>query len=332
MTASHRPVRITITGAAGNIGYGMLFRIAAGAMLGHGTEVELRLLEIPPAIPAANGTAMELVDGAFPLLRDVTVTGSPDVAFDGCDIALLVGAMPRKAGMDRADLLAANADIFSVQGRAINEHAADGVRVLVVGNPANTNAAIARAAAPDRPGDAFHAMMRLDHNRALGQLAQRAGVSAGEIERLTVWGNHSNTQVPDVDHATIAGAPVRERIADDAWLDGEFTRIVAERGAEIIRARGASSAASAASAAIDHVHDWVLGTRGDGWTTIARPSQGEYGVPEGLVFGLPARSREGRWEVVEGLEHSERVRGLIEATTADLEQEREAVRARGIEI
>ena len=330
--AAARPVRITITGAAGNIGYGMLFRIAAGAMLGHDTEVELRLLEIPPAIPAANGTAMELVDGAFPLLRDVTVTGSPDVAFDGCDVALLVGAMPRKAGMDRADLLAANADIFSVQGRAINEHAADGVKVLVVGNPANTNAAIARAAAPDRPGDAFHAMMRLDHNRAIGQLALRAGVSAGEIERLTVWGNHSNTQVPDVDHATIAGAPVRERIADDAWLDGEFTSLVANRGAEIIQARGASSAASAASAAIDHIHDWWLGTRGDDWVTIARPSQGEYGVPEGLVFGLPARARDGEWQVVEGLEWSDRVRGLIAATTADLEHERDAVRSRGIAI
>lgn len=329
MTAS-RPVRITVTGAAGNIGYGMLFRIAAGALLGHGTEIELRLLEIPPAIPAANGTAMELVDGAYPLLRDVVVTGAPHVAFDGADIALLVGAMPRTAGMDRADLLAANADIFTVQGRAINDHAADGVKVLVVGNPANTNAAIARAAAPDRPGDAFHAMMRLDHNRALGQLALRAGVSAGEIERLAVWGNHSSTQVPDIDHATIGGLPVRERIGDDAWLDGEFTRVVANRGAEIIAARGASSAASAASAAIDHVHDWWLGTPGDGWTTIARPSQGEYGVPEGLVFGMPARARDGEWRIVEGLEWSDRVRGLIAATTADLEHERDAVRARGI--
>lgn len=326
------PIRVTVTGAAGNIGYAALFRIAAGAMLGRERSVDLRLLEIPQAVDAAEGTAMELADGAFPLLRKITVTDSLETAFDGCDVALLIGAMPRKQGMDRSDLLAANAEIFTAQGGAIGEHADENVRVLVVGNPANTNAAIARAAAPDIRGDNFHAMMRLDHNRAIGQLSSRTGVSADKIARVTVWGNHSNTQVPDVDHAFIEGVPARERIQDDAWLDGEFASTVANRGAEIIKARGASSAASAANAAIDHVRNWVLGTPADDWVTIARPSRGEYGVPEGLVFGIPARSRDGDWHVVSDLERSERVLRLTEATIADLEGERDAVRALGITI
>ena len=326
------PIRVTITGAAGAIGYALLFRIASGAMFGPQQPVELRLLEIPQAVDAAAGTALELSDCAFPLLRDVNVTDEAESAFDGTNYALLVGAMPRKQGMDRADLLSANAAIFSAQGRAIGARAADNVRVLVVGNPANTNAAIARAAAPDVPAERFHALMRLDHNRAIAQLAERAGVVSSEVRKLTVWGNHSNTQVPDVDHALIGDRSVRECIADDAWLDGPFVERVANRGAEIIRARGASSAASAASAVIDHIADWHRGTRADDWVTVARPSQGEYGVPEGLVFGMPATARAGEWHTVEGLDWSERTRDAIACTVADLEGERDAVRALGIEI
>lgn len=329
------PIRITVTGAAGAIGYALLFRIAAGDMLGPNQPVELRLLEIPPALPAAEGVAMELTDSAFGLLRGIDITADANRAFDGTNYAILVGAMPRKQGMDRADLLAANADIFTVQGRAIGEHAAQDARVLVVGNPANTNAAIARAAAPDVPGERFHALMRLDHNRAVAQLAARAStpdapVSADEVGGVVVWGNHSNTQVPDIDHATISGVPARERIADDTWLDGEFSTTVAGRGAAIIAARGASSAASAASAVIDHVRDWHLGSRGR--VTIARPSQGEYGVPDGLVFGMPAVSDGSAWTITEGLEHRDRIAAAIAATTRDLETERDAVRARGIAI
>ena len=323
-------VRVTVTGAAGNIGYALLFRLAAGEVFGPATEVELRLLEIAPALRAAEGTAMELQDGAFPLLRGVEVTDDAAVAFDGANAALLVGAMPRKQGMDRADLLAANGSIFGPQGRAIAAHAAADVRVLVVGNPANTNALIARHAAPEVPAERFHAMMRLDHNRAAGQLAARAGVSAGAIEHLHVWGNHSDTQVPDVDHATIHGRPVREVVGDDAWLDGPFLDTVATRGGAIIAARGSSSAASAASAAIDHLRDWVQGTREGDWTTAAMPSNGAYGIPEGLVAGVPARAVDGRWEVVEGLDSTPRVQERIRATVADLQAERNAVATLGL--
>lgn len=324
------PVRVTVTGAAGNIGYALLFRIASGAMLGPDQPVELRLLEIPQALGAAEGTAMELADSAFPLLRGVEITDDPNVAFDGANVALLVGAMPRKDGMDRSDLLAANGGIFAPQGKAINDHAADDVKVLVVGNPANTNAAIARAAAPDVPAERFNAMMRLDHNRALAQLAARAGVPVSEVRRIHVWGNHSNTQVPDVDHGTIGGVAIRERIGDDAWLDGDFTQTVATRGGAIIKARGASSAASAASAAIDHVRDWVLGTPEGDWTTAAFPSTGAYGIPEGLVAGVPVTSAGGSWQVVEGLDLSPRVQEKLAATIADLEGERDAVRELGL--
>ncbi|MGO2748434.1 MAG: malate dehydrogenase [Pseudoclavibacter sp.] len=321
---STSPVRITVTGAAGNIGYSLLFRIASGSMLGD-APVELRLLEIPQAVKAAEGTAMELADGAFPLLRSVDVFDEAGAAFDGTNIALLVGSMPRRDGMDRADLLEANGGIFAPQGRAIGAHAADDIRVLVVGNPANTNAAIARAAAPDVPGERFNAMMRLDHNRAVAQLAAKANVGAGAVSRIHVWGNHSNTQVPDVDHGTIGGVPVRERIADDAWIDGEFVTTVATRGAAVITARGASSAASAASAAVDHVRDWVLGTPEGTWTTAALPSRGDYGIPEGLVAGVPVTSAGGEWEVVQGLDLSELTRTRLAATVADLEAERDSV-------
>lgn len=324
------PVRITITGAAGNIGYALAFRIASGSMLGPDTPVELRMLEIPQAVRAAEGTAMELLDGAYPLLRDVVVTDSADAAFDGANIALLVGAMPRKAGMDRGDLLAANGAIFSAQGRALAAGAADDIRALVVGNPANTNAAILRASAPDVPADRFHALMRLDHNRAVAQLAQRAGVGAGDVSRLHVWGNHSNTQVPDVDHGQIGDRSVREVIGDDAWLDGEFSATVAGRGAAIIEARGASSAASAASASIDHIRDWVLGTREGDWVTIARPSQGEYGIPEGCIAGVPATARDGKWSVVDGLEIPPELRQRIDASVAELEGELAQARELGI--
>lgn len=325
------PVRVTVTGAAGSIGYALLFRIAAGDMLGPDTPVELRLLEVAPALAATEGTAMELRDAAFPLLRGIEITDDADTAFDGANVALLVGAMPRREGMDRADLLAANGGIFGPQGRAIGRHAADDVRVLVVGNPANTNALIAQRAAPDVPAERFHAMMRLDHNRALAQLASRAGAeSTAGISRLHVWGNHSNTQVPDVDHARIGDRSVREAIGDDAWLDGEFTSTVATRGAAVIAARGASSAASAASAAIDHVRDWVHGTPEGDWTTAAFPSTGAYGIPEGLVAGVPARAVDGAWQVVEGLERSERITRGIAATVADLQAERDAIGTLGL--
>lgn len=324
------PVRVTVTGAAGSIGYALLFRIAAGDLLGPDQPVELRLLEIPQAMRAAEGTAMELADCAFPLLRGVDLADDPERAFDGANAALLVGSMPRKDGMDRADLLEANGRIFGPQGRAIGARAADDIRVLVVGNPANTNAAIAAAAAREVPAERFTAMMRLDHSRAVGQLAARAGASAGEVRRIHVWGNHSSTQVPDVDHGTIAGTPIREAIADDAWLDGEFTTTVAGRGGAIIAARGASSAASAASAAIDHMRDWMLGTRDGDWTTAALPSRGAYGIPEGLVAGVPVTSAGGDWQLVEGLELSPLVARRLQASIADLEGELDAVRALGL--
>lgn len=328
MTAAPAPVRVTVTGAAGSIGYALLFRIAAGDMLGPDQPVELRLLEIPTAVQAAEGVAMELQDGAFPLLRGVEITDEPDAAFDGANAALLVGSMPRKKGMARADLLAANGGIFSAHGRAINDRAADDVKVVVVGNPANTNALIAAAAAPDVPSERFTALMRLDHNRAIGQLAARAGIGAGAVRGIHVWGNHANSQVPDVDHGTIEGTPIRERIGDDAWLDGEFSETVATRGSAIITARGGlSSAASAASATIDHMRDWMLGTAEGDWTTAAIPSNGAYGVPEGLVSGFPVTSDGGEWRIVEGLELSARVEERLRATIADLEGERDAVRA-----
>jgi malate dehydrogenase len=320
------PTTVNVKGAAGQIGYALLFRIASGAMLGD-SPVRLRLLEIPQAVGAAEGTAMELADAAVPLLDSVDVFDDADAAFEGSEVALLVGARPRTAGMERSDLLAANASIFGPQGRAIGDHAADGIRVLVVGNPANTNALIAAAHAPDVPAERFTAMTRLDHNRGLAQLAAKLGVGVGRLIRMTVWGNHSTTQVPDPSHVLLDGEPVG---FDAAWLADEFVPVVANRGAAIIAARGASSAASAASAAIDHMRDWVLGTPEGDWVSVALPSRGQYGVPAGLVSSFPAVSVDGEWRVVEGLELSDAVRAGVAVSVAELAAERDAVRALGL--
>ncbi|GGM88161.1 malate dehydrogenase [Thermopolyspora flexuosa] len=323
------PVKVTVTGAAGQIGYALLFRIASGQLLGSDVPVKLSLLEIPQAIKAAEGTAMELDDCAFPLLRGIEITDDPNVAFDGANVALLVGARPRTKGMERRDLLEANGGIFGPQGRAINEHAADDIRVLVVGNPANTNALIARSAAPDVPAERFTAMTRLDHNRALSQLAQKLDVPVSDIKKMTIWGNHSATQYPDLYHAEVGGKIAAE-LVDEAWLRDTFIPTVAKRGAAIIEARGASSAASAANAAIDHVYDWVNGTPEGDWTSAAVVSDGSYGVPEGLVSSFPVVSRNGRWEIVQGLEINEFSRERIDASVRELEEERDAVRALGL--
>jgi malate dehydrogenase len=324
------PVTVTVTGAAGQIGYALLFRIASGQLLGGDVPVRLRLLEIPAAVTAAEGTAMEVDDCAFPLLSGIDVTDDARAAFDGVNVALLVGARPRAKGMERGDLLEANGGIFKPQGEALNAGAADDVRVLVVGNPANTNALIASSHAPDVPAERFTAMTRLDHNRALSQLSHKTGAPVSDIRRLTVWGNHSATQYPDISHAEVAGKPAPEVVNDQAWLENDFIPTVAKRGAAIIEARGASSAASAANAAVDHVHDWVNGTPEGDWTSAALPSDGAYGVPEGLISSFPVVSRGGRWEVVEGLEVSEFSRARIDASVAELAEERETVRSLGL--
>ena len=323
------PVTVTVTGAAGQIGYSLLFRIAAGNLLGAETSVRLRLLEIPQGVPAAEGTAMELADCAFPLLDSVDIFDNARDAFDGVNVALLVGARPRGPGMERGDLLAANGGIFGPQGEAINAGAAADVRVLVVGNPANTNALIAASHAPDVPAERFSAMTRLDHNRALTQLARRAGARVSDIARMTIWGNHSATQYPDVCHATVAGRPALE-VVDEAWLERTFIPTVAKRGVAIIEARGASSAASAANAAIDHLRSWILGTPDGDWTSAAIVSDGSYGVPEGLVCSYPVISRGGRWEVVPGLEIGGFSRKHIDISVAELVAERDAVRSLGL--
>jgi malate dehydrogenase len=322
-----KPVTVTVTGAAGQIGYALLFRIASGAMLGPDARVALRLLEITPAMKSAEGTAMELVDCAFPLLASVDIFDDPVSAFDGVNIGLLVGARPRGTGMERAELLAANGGIFGPQGSAINAGAADDVRVLVVGNPANTNAFIASAHAPDVPPERFNAMMRLDHNRALGQLAQKTGASVRDIDNVIIWGNHSAKQYPDIAHATIGGKPATAVVDDEAWVRETFVPTVAKRGAAIIEARGASSAASAANAVMEHVSDWVRGTQEGSWTSVAQPSRGEYGVEAGLVSSFPAVSKGGAWEIVEGLEIDAYARGKIDASVAEIVEERDAVRA-----
>lgn len=324
---------ITLTGAGGQIGYALLFRIAAGDMLGPDEKVRLRLLEIPQGLGAAEGAALELQDGAFGLLEHVEVTDDPAVGFDGCDLALLVGARPRGPGMERGDLLAANAGIFGPQGAAIAAHASSDVRVTVVGNPANTNALIAAAAADGIPAERFTALTRLDENRARAQLAQTLAVPVDTIRRVPIWGNHSATQFPDVSHATVAGEPVAkalEAIVGDVptWLDETFIPRVAKRGAEIIRVRGSSSVVSAANATIEHVRDWVHGT--DDWTSAGVVSHGEYGVPAGLISSFPVRSIDGEWQIVEGLEISEWAQARIDASVAELVEEREAVRALGM--
>ena len=326
---ANAPVNITITGAAGNIGYALLFRIASGALLGPDQRVNLRLLEIPPAIKAAEGTAMELFDSAFPTLGSVDIFDDAKAAFEGANIAFLVGSMPRKAGMERADLLSANGGIFGPQGEALNAGAADDIKVLVVGNPANTNALIAASHAPDIPSSRFTAMTRLDHNRALAQLATKAGCHVTDIDKVTVWGNHSSTQYPDLTHATVKGAPVTDILADRAWVEGDFIPTVAKRGAAIIDARGASSAASAASAAIDHVHDWVLGTSGS-WTSSSVMSDGSYGVPEGIISSFPCTSENGEWKIVQGLEIDDFSRGKIDASAAELVEEKNTVASMGL--
>jgi malate dehydrogenase len=324
------PVNVTVTGAAGQIGYSLLFRIAAGQLLGADVPVRLRLLEITPALKAAEGTAMELDDCAFPLLAGIDITDDPRAAFDGVNVALLVGARPRTAGMERGDLLSANGGIFKPQGEAINAGAASDVRVLVVGNPANTNALIAASHAPDVPKDRFTAMMRLDHNRALSQLAKKTGSAVGDIRKLTVWGNHSASQYPDIRQAEVAGKNAAELVADQEWIENTFIPTVAKRGAAIIEARGASSAASAANAAIDHVYDWVNGTPEGNWTSVGLMSDGSYGIPEGLIAGFPAVSRNGAWEIVQGIEIDEFSRARIDASVAELVSERDAVTELGL--
>ena len=319
------PVNVTVTGAAGQIGYSLLFRIASGHLLGPDTPINLRLLAITPALKAAAGTAMELDDCAFPLLHGIEITDDLKTAFDGTNVALLVGAMPRKAGMERGDLLSANGGIFKPQGRAINDHAADDIRVLVVGNPANTNALIAASNAPDVPKTRFTAMTRLDQNRAVAQVAKKTGAAVTEISNLTIWGNHSATQYPDLFNAKIGGKNAAEVIDDQAWLESEFIPTVAKRGAAIIEARGLSSAASAASAALDHVRTWFLGTAAGDWTSMGIVSDGSYGVPEGLVSSFPVTTKDGDYEIVQGLEINEFSRGRIEASVAELASERDEV-------
>lgn len=318
------PKKIAVTGAAGQIGYSLLWRIAAGEVYGRDTPIALSLLEIPDALGAAEGVAMELADSAFPLLRSISITDRPEQAFEGSNAAFLVGAKPRAKGEERADLLQANGKIFGPQGRAINDHAAADIRVLVVGNPANTNALIAQHAAPDVPAQRFNAMMRLDHNRALSQLATKLQRPTTEFEKLVVWGNHSATQFPDITWATVGGDRVAELIDRD-WYVNEFIPRVARRGAEIIEVRGKSSAASAASSAVDHMRDWIAGT--GQWVSAAIPSPGAYGIPEGLIAGLPTVSRGGEWEVIADLELSDFQRERIAANVAELQAERDAVAA-----
>ncbi len=324
------PVTVTVTGAAGQIGYALLFRIASGQLLGPDVPVRLSLLEIPQGVKAAEGTAMELDDCAFPLLSGIEISDSPADAFRGANIALLVGARPRTAGMERGDLLEANGGIFKPQGEAINAGAADDIRVLVVGNPANTNALIASSHAPDVRSDRFTAMTRLDHNRALTQVANKAHVPITDVKHLTIWGNHSATQYPDIFNAVINGESAASVIDDEVWLADDFIPTVAKRGAAIIEARGASSAASAANAAIDHVNSWVNGTPEGDWTSAAVVSDGSYGVPEGIISSFPCVSRNGQWEIVQGLEINDFSRPRIEASVAELVEEREAVRALGL--
>jgi malate dehydrogenase len=324
------PVNVAVTGAAGQIGYALLFRIASGQLLGPDTEVKLRLLEIPQAVKAAEGTAMELDDCAFPLLRGIDITDDPRTAFDGVNIAMLVGARPRTKGMERGDLLSANGGIFKPQGEAINAGAADDVRVLVVGNPANTNALIAHTHAPDVPADRFTAMTRLDHNRALAQLSAKLQVPVTEIKKLAIWGNHSATQYPDIFHAEVSGKSAIEAVSDEVWLRDTFIPTVAKRGAAIIEARGASSAASAASAAVDHVHTWVHGTADGDWTSAGVVSDGSYGVPAGLISSFPVTAKDGKFEIVQGLDVDDFSRERIDASVRELTEERDAVAGLGL--
>jgi len=319
------PVRVTVTGAAGQISYGLLFRIASGDMLGPDQPVILQLLEIPPAMNALNGVVMELDDCAFPLLKGIVATDDPNVAFKDSDFALLVGAMPRKKGMERKDLLTANSKIFSVQGKAINEHAKKDIRVLVVGNPANTNALITMANAPTIKDGNITAMTRLDHNRAISQLATQTSADSTVIKKMTIWGNHSATQYPDISQTQIDGKPAGDTV-EDAWYKETFIPTVQKRGAAIIEARGLSSAASAANAAIDHMRTWVMGTDSDDWVSMGIPSDGSYGITEGLIYSFPVTCKGGEYEIVQGLEVSDFSREKMDATMKELEEERDEVK------
>ena len=324
------PVRVAVTGAAGQIGYSLLFRIASGEMLGKDQPVILQMLEITPALGALDGVAMELSDCAFPLLAGMVKTDDANVAFGDADYGLLVGAMPRKDGMERADLLEANGGIFGPQGKAINDNASKDVKILVVGNPANTNALIAQAAAPDLDPKQFNAMMRLDHNRAMTQVAEKTGTTVNDVTNMTIWGNHSATQYPDIFNAKVSGENAAAKIDDQDWLENDFIPTVQKRGAAIIKARGLSSAASAANAAIDHMHDWVLGTPDGDWVSMGIPSDGSYDVPEGIISSFPCTVSNGEYSIVQGLEISDFSRGRIDASTAELVAERDTVSGLGL--
>jgi malate dehydrogenase len=318
-------VKVAVTGAAGNIGYSLLFRIASGALLGPDTPVELRLLEITPALKALEGVVMELEDSAFPTLAGIEIGDDANTTFDGANVALLVGARPRTKGMERGDLLEANGAIFTVQGKALNDHAADDIRITVTGNPANTNALITKSNAPDIPTERFSALTRLDHNRAMAQIAKKTGAPVTEIKKLTIWGNHSSTQYPDIFHAEVAGKSAVEVINDQDWIENDFLPTTQKRGAAIIEARGSSSAASAAAATIDHTRDWLRGTADGDWTSMAVVSDGSYGVPAGLISSFPVTTKDGNWEIVQGLEINDFSQNRINATVAELNEERDAV-------
>ncbi|GFG75072.1 malate dehydrogenase [Mycobacterium botniense] len=327
---STTPLKVAVTGAAGQIGYSLLFRLASGSLLGPDRPIELRLLEIEPALKTLEGVVMELDDCAFPLLAGVEIGTDPAKIFDGANLALLVGARPRGPGMERSDLLEANGAIFTAQGKALNEVAADNVRILVTGNPANTNALIAISNAPDIPRERFSALSRLDHNRAISQLAKKTGAAVTDITKMTIWGNHSNTQYPDIFHAEIAGKNAAEVVGDQAWIENYFIPTVAKRGAAVIAARGSSSAASAASATVDAARDWLLGTPQGDWVSMSVISDGSYGVPEGLVSSFPVTTRDGDWTIVSGLEIDEFSRRRIDASAAELADERNAVSQLGL--
>ena len=328
--STNEPVRVAVTGAAGQIGYSLLFRIASGHLLGPDQPVILHLLEITPALDALKGVVMELEDCAFPLLSGVVQSDDANVAFEGVNYALLVGSRPRSKGMERKELLEANGAIFTVQGKALSDNAADDIRVLVVGNPANTNSLIAMNNAPNIPNERFTAMTRLDHNRAMAQLAIKTGTTVNDVKKMTIWGNHSATQYPDLFHAEVNGTIAADLVDDQAWLEGTFLPTVQQRGAAIIEARGLSSAASAANAAIDHVHTWVHGTDEGDWVSMAVPSDGSYGVPEGLMSSFPCTTKDGTWSIVQGLDIDEFSRGRIDASVTELAEERDAVKELGL--
>lgn len=320
------PVRVAVTGAAGQIGYAILFRIASGQLLGPDTPVHLSLLEIPAALKSVEGTAMEIDDCAFPLVAGVDITDDPNKAFDGANVALLIGARPRTKGMERSDLLEANGGIFKPQGKALNDHAASDIKVLVVGNPANTNCLIAKSHAPDIPAERFTSMMRLDHNRAIAQLAVKVGATVRDVTNMTVWGNHSPTQYPDIFHANVKGQNAAEAANDQEWLENDFIPTVQKRGAAVIEARGASSAASAANAAVGHVRDWVLGTPEGDWVSMGIPSDGSYGIDEGLIFGFPVTCSGGSYEIVQGLDLNDFSQSRLDVTVNELKDERATVK------